>query len=94
MVEPIMQKIAPTIEKHWLTLEPSMEDYKHVIVESFANGLHQIKTRFERWGKHHDLLPYANALEEWDDIVGDSWDEPEELTLDPNTWIAEHPVHE
>lgn len=70
-----------------------MDDYRHVIVESFANGLSQIKSKFERWGKHHDLLPYANALEEWDDIVGDSWEEPEELTLDPNTWISEHPVH-
>lgn len=26
-------------------------------------------------------------LEEWDDIVGDSWDEPEILTLNPITWI-------
>lgn len=93
VVEPIMQKITPTIENHWLKLEPSMEKYKCAIVESFANGLTQIKSRFVRWGKHHDLVPYANALEEWDDIVGDSWEEPEELTLDPNTWIAEHPLH-
>jgi hypothetical protein len=27
------------------------------------------------------------VLEEWDDIVGDSWDEPEILTLNPITWI-------
>ena len=39
VVEPIMQKIAPTIENHWLKLDPSLDDYKHVIVESFANGL-------------------------------------------------------
>ena len=27
--------------------------------------------------KPHDFTPYVNALEEWDDIVGDSWEEPE-----------------
>jgi len=70
-----------------------LEEYQTPIVASFAEGLKQIKSKFERWGKHHDLLPYANALEEWDPIVGDSWEEPEELTLDPNTWIAEHPTH-
>jgi len=88
-----MQQVVDNIENFWLKLDPSLDDYKQAIVESFDNGLRQIKSKFERWGKHHDLLPYANALEEWDPIVGDSWEEPEELTLDPNTWIAEHPLH-
>jgi len=32
---------------------------------------------------------YADALEEWDDIVGDKWEEPDEkaLALNPQTWI-------
>jgi len=88
-----MQRIVPTIENHWLKLEPSMQQYQDVIVESFANGLTLIKTKFVRWGKHHDLMPYANALEEWDDIVGENWEEPDDLTLDPNTWISENPIH-
>jgi dynein heavy chain len=34
---------------------------------------------------------YADALEEWDDIVGDKWDEPDEkaLALNPLTWISD-----
>lgn len=48
---------------------------------------------FERWSKHSDLTPYADVLEEWDDIVGDSWDEPDSLKLDPKTWIQDNPLH-
>lgn len=47
---------------------------------------------FTRWSRHGDMHDYANALEEWDDIVGDSWEEPEQLELDPNTWIADDPI--
>lgn len=34
---------------------------------------------------------YADALEEWDDIVGDKWEEPDEkaLALNPLTWISD-----
>jgi len=45
---------------------------------------------FERWGKHNELTPYADALEEWDDIVGDVWEEPDSLVLNPFTWINEN----
>jgi len=76
-----------------LKLDPSLEDYNHVIVKALEDGLTQIKSKFERWGKHNDLVPYFRALEEWDDVVGDTWEEPEELYLDPNTWISEHPTH-
>ena len=36
------------------------------------------------------MRPYANALEEWDDMVGDNWDEPDSEYLNPNTWINEN----
>lgn len=34
---------------------------------------------------------YADALEEWDDIVGDKWEQPDEksLALNPITWIQD-----
>jgi hypothetical protein len=34
---------------------------------------------------------YADALEEWDDIVGEKWEEPDEkaLALNPLTWISD-----
>ena len=38
--------------------------------EVIKQGLESIKV-FERWSKHDDLTPYANALEEWDDMVYD-----------------------
>jgi len=34
---------------------------------------------------------YADALEEWDNIVGEKWEEPDEkaLALNPLTWISD-----
>ena len=39
-------------------------------------------------------MPYADALEEWDDIVGDVWDEPESLVLNPYTWIQDNKLYQ
>ena len=39
------------------------------------------------------MTPYADALEEWDEKVGDNWDEPDSLKLDPKTWIQEDPLY-
>ena len=64
--EPILRKIVPNIEKYWLRMEPDEHAYIEVIIRTFASGLDQIK-QFERWSKHTDLSPYADALEEWDD---------------------------
>ena len=46
------------------------------VVRSFDAGLEQIENTFERWSRHGDLLDYVNVLEEWDEKVGDNWDEP------------------
>ena len=59
-----------------MKVKPDHEDYIDVVVRCFASGLDQIQV-FERWSRHKDLSPYADALEEWDDIVGDNWEEPE-----------------
>ena len=72
---------------------PDEQDYIEELVRCFASGLEQIQV-FERWGKHNELTPYADALEEWDDIVGDSWDEPPSSKLDPQPWINEHPLYQ
>jgi len=85
-IEPIFRKLVPNIEKFWLKMEPDEHDYIEVIIRTFGQGLEQIKS-FERWSKHNDLTPYADALEEWDEKVGDNWDEPDSLKLDPKTWI-------
>lgn len=33
------------------------------------------------------MKKYAAQLEEWDDIVGETWESPEEEMLSPVTWI-------
>ena len=78
----------PNIQQYWLKTIPDSEDYIDVLVRCFTSGLDQIQA-FERWSKHGYLIPYANALEEWDDIVGGPWDkEPvESLVLNPYSWI-------
>ena len=91
-VEPIYKKTVPNIQKYWLKMEPDEESYIEVIIRTFASGLDQIK-QFERWSKHSDLSPYADALEEWDDIVGDKWDEPDSPKLDPKEWIQSDPIY-
>jgi hypothetical protein len=48
---------------------------------------------FERWSKHDELTPYANALEEWDDMVGDDWEAPEKNYLNPYDWIKEDELY-
>ena len=71
---------------------PNQEDYIDVMVRSFQSGLDKIQS-FERWGKHSDLRPYYEALEEWDDKIGEDWDEPDSIVLDPSTWISEDPLY-
>jgi dynein heavy chain len=73
-------------------MEPSQQDYTDILVRCFNQGLDQIQV-FERWSKHNELTPYADALEEWDDIVGDVWEEPDSLLLNPHSWINENPIY-
>jgi hypothetical protein len=82
----------PNIQQYWLSIDPSLDDYCNVILNCFTEGLECLKN-FERWSKHDDLTPYANALEEWDDMVGDNWDPPDNNYLDPHSWINENPVY-
>ena len=82
----------PSIQEFWLTTDPSIDDYYNIVVNCFSEGLECIKN-FERWSKHDDLTPYANALEEWDDMVGDNWDPPDNNCLDPHAWINENPLY-
>lgn len=40
------------------------------------------------------MLKYSEALETWDDKVGDDWGDQnlETTALEPGTWISEHPI--
>jgi dynein heavy chain len=91
-IVPLFQKKVPNIEKYWLKLEPNDGQFIEIIIRQFGKGLENIKY-FERWSKHSDLVPYANALEDWDEKVGDNWEEPDSLYLDPKTWIQEDQLY-
>lgn len=73
-------------------MNPSSKDYINSVVLCFQEGLECI-TNFKRWSKHADLQPYADALEEWDDIVGDEWQEHDEESLNPFSWINENKLY-
>ena len=87
----IYSKTTPNIQKFWIKLDPDQNAFSSIVIETFKDGLLAIRC-FERWSKHSDLEDYAAALEEWDDLVGDNWDEPEQTTLNPSEWIESHPV--
>jgi hypothetical protein len=73
-------------------MTPNSKDYINAVVLCFQEGLDSI-TNFKRWSKHADLQPYADALEEWDDIVGDVWEEHDEENLNPFSWINENRLY-
>ena len=75
----------------WIQLVPDKEEFQNRVIDDFERGLEKIQC-FTRWSKHSDLKKFADVLEEWDDIVGDRWDEPEILTLNPITWINDTEV--
>lgn len=91
-VEVKYKSIVPHISDHWLQMTPNSKDYINAVVLCFQEGLDSI-TNFKRWSKHVDLQPYAAALEEWDDIVGDVWEEHDEENLNPFSWINENRLY-
>jgi hypothetical protein len=73
---------------NWLYIGPDKKMVLTKLQETLTNGLESLMV-FERWSKHDDLTPYANALEEWDDMVGDDWEAPDKNFLNPHDWIKE-----
>ena len=78
----------PKIVGLWLDLKPGKEEFIEVLCACFRDGLKVVES-FERWSKHDELTPYANALEQWDELVGGNWDEPESNSVDPKVYICE-----
>ncbi len=73
-------------------MKPSANEYIQKVMDCFSDGLECIKL-FKRWSKHADLQPYADALEEWDDIVGDVWEEHDDEHLNPFSWVSDNIYH-
>ncbi len=81
----------PKIVGLWLNLKPSKEAFVEVLCGCFRDGLKVVES-FERWSKHDELTPYANALEQWDELVGGNWDEPENNSVDPKVYICDQEI--
>jgi hypothetical protein len=83
----------PDIHNRWTQFNPSEDEFIGRISQDFDLGLDEIGDCFKRWSKHEEMKKYADALEEWDDIVGDNWESPEEENLSPVTWINDTNIY-
>ena len=78
------------ISKLWLNIVPNIDSFFADIMQCITEGLNCIKS-FERWSRHHDMTPYVSVLEEWDDRVGDDFEIPNSVYLDPQQQIQSSP---
>mgnify|MGYP001297544566 FL=1 len=83
---PLIAQKVQNISQYWLSINPNNDTIFAAFLKTIAEGMKNLQV-FERWTKHDELTPYVNVLEEWDDIVGDNWIEPESKCLDPQDWI-------
>jgi dynein heavy chain len=82
----------PEIHTAWLSLVPPKQEFVKLFENTFTDGLQAILA-FERFSKHPSMKLYADALEEWDDRIGDNWEAPDSLFLNPIDWIKENKLH-
>jgi len=83
----------PDIHNRWTNFSPNEDDFIGRISQDFDLGLEEIGDCFKRWSKHEEMQKYAKVLEEWDDIVGDNWEPPEDENLSPVTWINDTNIY-
>lgn len=74
--------VIPGICKLWIQLKPNLDLFYSDIVRCIGEGLNAIQA-FERWSRHDDMTQYVSVLEEWDDIVGEDWENPDSNYLNP-----------
>lgn len=53
-----------------------------------TDGLNSLLA-FERWSRHDEMTPYVSVLEEWDDMVGEDWEDPKTNCLNVNDWLKQ-----
>lgn len=78
----------PQIVSLWLSLKPGQQELINYLNACIENGL-KVLLNFERWSKNKELSKYANALEDWDNVVGGVWEISDSSVLDPTDCIAE-----
>ena len=62
-------------------------NFQRGLVDFFDTARESIQV-IERFSKHVEFLPYAEALEEWDEIIGEKWVMPENKYLNIS-WFLE-----
>lgn len=78
---------AKNLQKIWLEFLPKKRQFFQFLTQNFTEGL-QILQSVKKWSKSQEFLVYANSLEDWDQILGDSWVYlPEKQYLDPSSWL-------
>ena len=70
----------------WLNCSPQLEEFYKTIDTFFLEVIENIMV-VERWSKHAEFLQYANALEEWDEIIGEKWIVSTSLYLNPMIYL-------
>jgi dynein heavy chain len=76
------RKVVRNLDQIWLKLKPSQDIFFHDLIMLISDGLNCLQS-FERWSRHDEMTPYVSVLEEWDDLVGDDWEQPISNFLNP-----------
>ena len=86
--KPRQRRYCDEIHRLWMALSPEKVEFSNLLENFFLEGVECIQV-IERWSKHKEFLPYANALEEWDEIIGDKWIMPDNIYLNPMPYLRE-----
>ena len=83
----------PNIISLWLELDPGESELEKILKNLIENGENAILS-FERWSKNDELTPYAEALEDWDEIIGEKWEpiSSSKNHLEPISYISEYEI--
>ena len=85
-----IREIVPQISKIWLYMRPNKKAFFGDIMSCIVEGMNCIRC-FERWSRHDEMTTYVSVLEEWDDMVGDTWEVPDSNFLNPQDWLENSP---
>jgi dynein heavy chain len=75
-----------------LSTVPSLDVFRREFEQFFETTIESIQV-VERWSKHTEFLPYAEALEEWDEVIGEKWIMPDNRYLGIMWYLKENPKY-
>ena len=81
-------RTAPNISSKVLKIIPQEDDISSVFIECVTETLDALQI-VEKWSKNDEFSQYVRALEEWDEIIGESWEGNDERYLSIVGWLRE-----